>query len=96
VQDLFKILQSFGVTEDNPAKSLTVYPTTFVANLLLTKPLCNGSDRLLIVSEEVMHDFVSRDGLGTKIAEKLHESTLARRQRAGDGYRHRLSVAPFL
>src|SRR5215217_4077341 len=76
VQDLFEVLQSFGVPKDLPTQSLAIYPL-LAAHAFPEAPR-NGCYRLIVARQEIVDDLIGGDGLGPAIAEHLHESALAR------------------
>src|SRR5215207_5244112 len=95
MQYLFEVPQCPGVTEylaaESPAvdavRSSDTFPETFD----------DPGYRPAVVLQEVVHDLISRGRLRARqFTHKADQHTLARRERAGDGYGHRPFHGPSL
>src|SRR5215211_5996531 len=87
MQDLFEVAQCLRIPEDHLAQSLA--GDTLFTPHLFSEALGDASDSLIVLSQQVVDHIVGGDGLGAELVEKFYKGTLARSQRAGDGYRHR-------
>src|SRR5919107_2260894 len=96
MQDLFEVPECLRIPEDHLAQSLAG-DTLFTAHLF-PEAFGDAGDSLIVLSQQVVDHLVGGDGLGAELVEKFYKGTLARSQRAGDGYRHRpllgLPMAP--
>src|SRR5215210_3476709 len=75
VQDLFEVVQGFGVPEDLAAEGPAVHAT--LAEHVAPEAIDDAGDSLLVPGEKVVDDLVCRYRLGAELAEEPDEGALA-------------------
>jgi hypothetical protein len=88
MQYLFQVPQCPGVTEYLAAEGFAV--DTVRSSYTFPEAFDDPGNRPVIVLQEVVHDLIGRGRLRARqFTQKADQRTLARRERAGDGYGHR-------
>src|ERR671913_286882 len=88
MQYLFQVPQCPGVTEYLAAEGFAV--DTVRSSYTFPEAFDDPGNRPVVVLQKVVHDLIGRGRLRARqFTQKADQRTLARRERAGDGYSHR-------
>jgi hypothetical protein len=87
VEDLLEVGEGLRVSEDLAAERAAVDAS--LAQDVFSETFDDPGYGLPVFGEEVVHDLVGRDGLGTEFAQQPDEGALTGGEGAGDGDGHR-------